>query len=156
MPSLMTEQRTIRRYTAYFRGWAVAFGEHDALEDPTHGLQWLLGPNEIGITLTPSIRRALFRALLPRNEPPPKLRITSSEFQVGGHWFLLSALAPSLREALTALFRGTDDLHLYLTYHLWYPAGTRILTLGKTKPLILIYKEIEPFLVEAALDPDNG
>lgn len=149
----MSEQRTIHRYTAYFRGWSVAFGEHEALEDPTHGLQWLLGPNEVGIILTPSIRRALFRALLPKHESPPKLRITSSEFQVGGHWFVLSALAPRIRNILTDLLHGDDDLHLYLTYHLWYPAGTRILTLSRTKPLILIYKEIEPFLVEVSPDP---
>lgn len=151
----MTEQRTIRRYTAYFRGWAVAFGEHEAMDDPTHGLQWLLGAHEVGIILTPSLRRTLLRALLPKDQPTPKIRITASGFQVGGHWFLLSALAPAIAESILGLFRNADDLHLYLTYHLWYPPGTRILTLSKTKPLILIYKEIEPFLAEMSLDQAN-
>ncbi len=148
----MTEQRSIRRYTAYFRGWAGAFGEHEAIEDATHGLHWLVGANEVGTILTPPLRRALFRALLPKDQPMPKIRITSTAVQVGGHWFLHSALAPTIAEGILGLFRTAEDLHLYLTYHLWYPAGTRILTLSKTKPLILIYKEIEPFLVEVALD----
>lgn len=148
----MTEQRTIRRYTAYFRGWAAAFGEHEALDDPTHGLQWLMGEREVGIILTPSLRRTLLRVLLPKDQPLPRIRISSSDFQVGGYWFQLAALAPAVADTILRLFRSADDLHLYLTYHLWYPAGTRILTLSMTKPLIIIYKEIEPFHVDVELD----
>jgi hypothetical protein len=33
---------------------------------------------------------------------------------------------------------------MYLTYHLIYPPGTRIITLSRKAPLPLLYKEMAP------------
>ena len=41
-------------------------------------------------------------------------------------------------------FRCRDDIHMFLTSHFCYPPGTRIITFSKKKPLIIMYKEIEP------------
>ena len=40
------------------------------------------------------------------------------------------------------------DLHLYQTYHLIYPSGTRILTLSRRAPLALIYRELTPLRLD--------
>ena len=35
-------------------------------------------------------------------------------------------------------------MHLYQTYHLIYPSGTRILTLSARAPLGILYRELPP------------
>ena len=53
-------------------------------------------------------------------------------------------------DAVRALLNQRTDLHLYETYHLVYPSGTRILTLSRRAPLGLIYRELAPALIRSA------
>jgi hypothetical protein len=53
----MFADRIIRRYAAFFRGWAQAFGEHEKIESPSQGLRWLVGEEQIGLILVPAIKR---------------------------------------------------------------------------------------------------
>lgn len=148
----MAQQRTIHRYTAYFRGWAQAFGEHEGFEEEAHDLHWLLGLHQVGLILTPTVKRLLFRELLGKGDQPPNIQITRSEIHVGDHLLRASDYEPRALGLLSTLVEGSADLHLFLTYHLFYPSGTRILTLGKNPPLTIIYKEIVPFIAQVSLD----
>ena len=148
----MAEQLTIHRYTAYFRGWAQAFGEHEGIEEEAHDLHWLIGPHQLGLILTPTVKRPLFRELLGKGDQAPDIQITRSEVQVGDHLLRASDYEPRALALLSSLVVGSTDLHLFLSYHLFYPSGTRILTLSKNPPLTIIYKEIGPFVAHVSLD----
>ena len=63
----MPSQRQVRRYTAYFRGWATAFGSHEKEPDGEHALIWLFGEEQIGLILTPAVKRFLYPRLLGRH-----------------------------------------------------------------------------------------
>jgi hypothetical protein len=41
------------------------------------------------------------------------------------------------------LLRG-EEMHMFLCSHLIYPSRTRILTFATKKPLIIMYKEMQP------------
>lgn len=49
-----------------------------------------------------------------------------------------------------ALLDAESALHLFETYHLLYPKGTRVLTLSRRAPLGLIYRELTPALIRSA------
>jgi hypothetical protein len=51
-------------------------------------------------------------------------------------------------DTMMGLMQLEGDLHLYQTYHLVYPSGTRILTLGRRAPLPLVYRELAPLVVQ--------
>ena len=146
----MAAQRKIRRYTAYFRGWAQAFGEHEGVDNDSGELYWLLGNNQVGLVLTPALKRLLFRELLGRGGNPPTLRLDGTGLQVGERRVDTTQVDPRVMEAIVGLLASPGDLHLYQTYHLYFQAGTRILTLSKAQPLVIIYKEIEPYYVDVA------
>jgi hypothetical protein len=149
----MRSTRTIRRYTAYFRGWAQAFGEHRQVSGHESGVRWLIGEDGIGIILDPDTRRRLLHQVLGRQAPDraargttpkPRLRITDGLVQIGDTRLGLGAPGESPAADLHALLARSDPLHLYQTYHLIYPPGTRILALSTRAPLSIIYREISP------------
>lgn len=146
--------RLIRRWCAYFRGWSQAFGAHELIDDRERGLRWLIGDEQLGLILTPAIKRLLYPGLLGRHagEEPPPVRVGAQGLILGGAELApLEAQCP-LWSQLRQLLAGPADLHLYQTYHLIYPTGTRILTLSRHAPLPLIYRELAPLAVR--LDPD--
>jgi hypothetical protein len=148
MPS-PRQGRTIRRYSAYFRNWAQAFGNHDKLGDEGAPLRWLIGEQQVGLILTPEIRRILYPRLLGRHgEAPPRVQLGRKRLVIDE---LTIPFADDHRPAVDAvmeLFSTDGELHLSQTYHLIYPGGTRILTLGRHAPMPLIYREIEPLGVD--------
>lgn len=144
----MAAERKIRRYTAYFQGWATAFGVHDKLRDEASGVVWLFGEDRLGLLATPSIKD-LADALLParRDAPIPEVELGSERLRIQDKMVVFGAGTPRVRSAAFALFDCGEDLHLHQTYHLVYPAGTRILTLSRQTPLPLVYREVEPIVV---------
>jgi len=141
----MVSVRKIRRYAAYFHGWATAFGNHDKHLDEKRDLAWLLGEDQIGLILTSKVE-AFLRPLFLSNhttDPPPvtlgpgKIRIADTVIRFGTEDQQASA-------AVMDLLADSGDLHLLQTYHVIYPSGTRILTLSRQSPLALVYREIEP------------
>ena len=141
----MSLERTVRRYTAYFRGWCQAFGEHNVVTPQDQGISWLFGENQIGFILSRELSRSLYREVLGKQRSSPLLEISAECVRVGR----FSQLLPDIWQqqglkVFTQLMQAESDLRLYLTYHLVYPSGTRIATFSQRKPLPIIYKEIRP------------
>lgn len=141
----MPLERKVRRYTAYFRGWCQAFGEHDLVAPQDEGINWLLGKKQIGLILPGALTRSLYREVLGKQRPSPLLDINAERVQVGGFRQVLPQIwREQGLKVFTELMQADKDLHLYLTYHFVYPSGTRIVTLSQRKPLSIIYKEVKP------------
>lgn len=143
--------RDIRRYSAFFPSWAQAFGEHELIEDPDNELRWLIGPNQLGCILTARLRRQLHALLLGRHaHPPPNLKLTREALRLGQQQWRLAESPRPVHQQLGKLLTEDGALHLFQSYHLMFPTGTRILTLGKQAPMPLIYREIAPVALELA------
>jgi len=148
----MPLERTLRRYTAYLKGWCQAFGEHDTVAPLAERISCLVGDKQIGFILSRELTRELYYEVLGGRLSMPVLDMDARSMRIGGFCQAL----PEIWEqqglpVLTQLMQGENDLHLYLTYHLTYPSGTRIITISQRKPLPIIYKEISP--MEIRLSP---
>jgi hypothetical protein len=158
----MSKTRLVRRYGAYFRGWAQAFGTHELASNEKRGLRWLLGEERLGLILTPAIQPGL-EALWADDsadaaparggdqsaEPPPtRLTLGPKGLQLGGLTLPITSAQQRVVALAADLLEDQRDLHLYQTYHLIYPSGTRILTLSRQAPLALIYRELTPLQLE--------
>lgn len=141
----MSKDRLIRRYAAFFKGWAQAFGEHEKIEDERRHLRWLRTDEQVGLILEPAIKRALYPHFLghkPEDVPPILLHRTAVEM-AGARFELGETPEPPLSDILQ-LVAAAQELHLYQTYHLIYPSGTRILTLSARAPMTILYRELPP------------
>jgi len=141
----MSYTRLIRRYSAYYAGWCVAFGEHDIQYDDNKAINWLVGDAKIGFTLSPQLKRLSFYELLGKHKPTPVVSIEESEIRLNK--IRIPITLEEDRQGLAGfkkLIKTKEDVHLCLTSHFCYPPGTRIITFTKKKPLIIMYKEIQP------------
>jgi len=145
---LMSIERQVQRYAAYFKGWCQAFGEHEPLVSEGDAFQWLVGDNQLGVILPDDLTRPLYRAVLSAQNNAPSLFIGTSHVEVGEvrHDFTTAPDAAGLA-ALRQLAQSAASLHLFLTYHFMYPSGTRILTFSRHQPLSIIYKQIGPMRI---------
>jgi len=137
-------EKAIRRYSAFIPRWCQAFGDH--APDPGgegRAVEWLLGADSVGVVVLPDIRRFLTHELLGAQQPMLELgersvtlnQRTYAEMNILGH--------PGYA-ALRELLLGAGDAHMFLSYHLIYPPGTRIITISRKPPLPLLYKEMAP------------
>ena len=137
-------EKKIRRYSAFIPRWCQAFGDH--APDPGgegRAVEWLLGADSVGVVVLPEIRRFLTHELLGAQQPALELgerfvrlnQRTYAEMNILGH--------PGYT-ALRQLLLAADDAYMFLTYHLIYPPGTRIITISRKPPLPLLYKEMAP------------
>jgi hypothetical protein len=141
-------ERLVKRYGAYFRGWAQAFGEHEAGCEPSEPIRWLLGEDQVGVIAPPELMRPLRREVLNTRQGIPCLRLGRERLEIGPLRYSIPRCGnhPGMT-ALIQLLRSEQELHLYLTYHFMYPAGTRIVTFSHRRPLPLVYKEITPLQI---------
>jgi hypothetical protein len=147
----MSADQLIRRYAAFFRGWAQAFGEHQAVAERPGGQRWLIGEGQVGLILEPAFKRLLYPLFLHRTGvAAPRATLSLDAFEVEDTRIPLAAIAPAPRHQILALIAGAAELHLYQTYHLIYPAGTRILTLSTRPPLGILYRELAPLRLRVA------
>jgi hypothetical protein len=157
----MSEMRLIRRHGAYFRGWAQAFGAHEPASDDKLGLRWLLGEEQLGLILTPALEQECQAVLADdagdtpatdsqqaADTAPTTLELTDNALQLGSLKLPISSAQRRVVEFAADLLADQGDLHLYQTYHLIYPSGTRILTLSRRAPLGLIYRELTPLRLD--------
>ncbi len=146
MPSL----HAIRRYAAFFQDWAQAFGNHRGSLNESRQLNWLFGEDEdqIGLILTPQLRHDLIHKVIGTHLK--QVHLTLEADRIGIEDLVVNAGYRDEQAVRTIrdMLKGDKDLHLYLSYHLFYPSGTRILTLSQKVPLPIIYKEISPLIVE--------
>lgn len=145
----MSASRLIRRYSAYFHHWAQAFGNHEKLGEEGSALRWLIGEHQIGLILTPEIKRLLYPFFLGRQaEDMPRVQLSHDHLRIDDLHIRFDETHQRAIDAAIALLEVGGDLHLCQTYHLIYPGGTRILTLGRRAPLPLIYREITSLSLE--------
>ena len=145
----MSFSRQIRRYSAYYKGWCVAFGEHDTYYDEKKEINWLFDDSKLGLILSPQLKRIFLRELLGRDKATPLVTIDQSEIKLNDYRIPITLEEDREGfERLKEFINATEDVHLCLTSHFYYPPGTRIITFTKKKPLIIIYKEIQFVKIE--------
>ncbi len=138
-------EREIRRYSAYYFGWCQAFGEHDAFEgDEEHHTQWLVGEQSVGMILPGRVRRTFLRDLLDSKdgEATVELNAGAQQMRVNRSQYDVTSENSVGLQRLHDLISSPGEVHLFLTHHIYYPAGTRIITFSHVKPLIIMYKEV--------------
>ncbi len=139
-------ERTVNRYSAYFRGWCQSFGEHEESFEERREINWLRADDRVGLVLTGEVRRLFHKELL--GNKLPVVRLSQNRFELGGSCYPLEGQRDiEGMGSLMALLHSDEPTHLYLTYHLLYPQKTRILTFSKKAPLPIIYKEMRPLRV---------
>lgn len=142
---IMNDSRIVKRYNAYYRGWCLAFGEHTADYDDDRDVSWLFGEDRIGLILSPPLRKQAQHELLGHHDMIPQLHLTNDSVGFNKNTFQLKDdidLRNILR--LKAFLLHAKELHMFLCSHLFYPSRTRILTFATKKPLIIMYKEMQP------------
>ncbi len=145
----MPTERKVRRYTAFFPGWATAFGAHEQDASDPRGLVFLHGENQLGLILSPEIKHFLYPLFLGNShEEAPEVVLGARTLRIEGVDLNLGEGDSRALASLMELVGSEGDLHLSQTYHLIYPSGTRILTLSRKAPLPLVYREIAPLLLQ--------
>lgn len=144
----MTTERQIQRYAAYFKGWCQAFGEHESVAGEENGITWLWGEDQVGLILPRELSKTLYREVLGRKREAPVLILGDERVRVGNFDYRLSTAQDETGiERLHGMLDSDLPLHLFLTYHLTYEQGTRIVTFSRKTPLNIIYKAIGPMQV---------
>jgi hypothetical protein len=143
--SLMVDARVIKRYNAYYHGWCLAFGEHSAEYGQDRAINWLAGEERMGLILSPSLRKQMNRELLGHHDEIPELALSDDALRMNRiiHHLQDDLDRRNMRE-LKDFLRTSPELHMFLCSHLFYPPGTRIITFARKKPLIIMYKEMQP------------
>lgn len=145
----MPTECKVRRYSAFFRGWATAFGSHEKVADEERGLIWLFGEEQIGLILTPEVKRFLYPLFLGKSRTDvPSATLGSNLLRIQDVDIPLGEKDQRAFDGVMAMMRAGGDLHMSQTYHLIYASGTRILTLSRRAPLGLVYREIAPMVVK--------
>jgi hypothetical protein len=137
-------EKIIHRYSAYIPRWCQAFGDH--VPDPggeARAVEWLVGTDCVGVIVLPEIRNRLMHELLGQNRPELEflkrsVRLNRRDYDE------VTVLGHPGYAALHELLLGSEEAHMFLTYHLIYPPGTRIITVSRKAPLGLLYKEMAP------------
>jgi len=132
----MAFERIIHRYTAYYAGWCVAFGEHEIDVDQEREIHWIFGEGKAGITLAPGLRRRFVRELLGHHGKVPEITLYED--------------AARIYEVALAL----DDSH----YHIWGNLGSSYQWVpGCREKSLAAYREaIRRAEEERKITPNNG
>jgi hypothetical protein len=132
----------VKRYSAYFRGWCQAFGEHESIQGEQSGISLLFADNQVGLVLPKPLIKPLYREVLLHERAPP-LKFGNKDMQVGS--LQVEFASEQEKKGLATIrkfFAAGNKFHLFLTSHLLYQSGSRIITFSNRKPLLIIYKEI--------------
>jgi hypothetical protein len=135
-------ERNLIRHAAYFRGWCQAFGEHESIYRDDNGVNWVTAEGQVGLVLPKPLIRSLYREVLLRERVPiltfhhESVEIGSLDIPIGKKYQQMAL------KAMSEVLAGSGGVHVYLTSHLLYGEGSKIITISKKKPLAIIYKEI--------------
>jgi len=137
-----TRECEIKRYGAYFKGWCQVFGEHESIVVGEQENCWLIGEKKVGLILPKPLLKQLNGEVL-LHEQVPVITFTERGVQIGTlHFPFKSELEKRVLGAIEQLIDTGADLHLFLTCHLLYGNGSRIITISNKRPQSVIYKEI--------------
>jgi len=135
-------ERELIRYSAYFKGWCQAFGEHDGIHCKESGIDWLLTDHQVGLVLPQATIKPLYREVL-LHKHTPVLTFGEDCIQIGALRIALEKKQEQAAlDAIAKVLESPEAVHLYLTSHLLYGGGNRIITFSNRKPLLIIYKVI--------------
>ncbi|MCB1856706.1 MAG: hypothetical protein KDI63_00430 [Gammaproteobacteria bacterium] len=137
-------EREIRRYSAYYRGWCLAFGEHDPAFSDDESINWVFGADQMGFIASHDLKKMLHKVLLGRQEKHPSVTLTETHVDLGEINYPFSPMQLEGARRFREFIRQHDSLNLYLTSHFWYPPGSRIITFSPRRPAVILYKEIAP------------
>jgi len=140
----MNVERNVKRYTAYYQGWCLAFGEHELNYEEDGGIHWVFGPSQVGFVVDGDLKRRLHRELLGQQGEIPEIRLFPDRAIFNEFEYPFSEKERQGAERFAGFVRENDDLHMFLTSHFCYPPRTRIVTLAAKKPPVILYKEITP------------
>jgi len=135
-------ERDLKRHAAYFRGWCQAFGEHESVYQDDTGINWLTAEHQVGLLLPKPLIRSLYREVL-LHEQVPVLTFHHESVEIGS--LEIPIAKQYQRQALDAMGKILDsgrEVHVFVTSHLLYGEGSRIITFSNKRPLAIIYKEI--------------
>lgn len=143
-------ERELIRYSAYFKGWCQAFGEHEGIRCKESGIDWLLADHQLGLVLPQATIKALYREVL-LHKKTPTLTFREDCIEIGALRVALEKKQEKKAlDAIAAILASPEAVHLYLTSHLLYGGGNRIITFSNRKPLLIIYKVIGTMRVRLA------
>jgi hypothetical protein len=141
----MSDTRTIRRYNAYYQGWCLAFGEHTADYAEERDISWLFSEERVGLILSAALRKKAQREFLGQQQKIPQFGLSDTNMRMNHY---IHSLADDIDKTniqrLKEFLLSSRDLHMFLCSHLVYPSHTRIITFAKKKPLVIMYKEMNP------------
>jgi hypothetical protein len=135
-------ERELKRYAAYFKGWCQAFGDHEDVQIDETGRYWLIAEDRLGLVLPRTFIRSLNREVL-LNAKTPALTFSQQGVEIGAlNIPFTSRREKRVLDTIGDLVETGPELHVFLTSHLIYESGSRIMTFSSKKPLSIIYKEI--------------
>lgn len=141
----MSDLKTIKRYNAYYHGWCLAFGEHTVDYDENLDINWLYGEERVGLILSSYLRKHARRELLGQHDKIPELTLADDMLKMNEFAYpMKNATERTNLQRLKDFLLSSQDLHMFLCSHLIYPSSTRIITFAKKKPIIIMYKEMQP------------
>jgi hypothetical protein len=141
----MLDSRIIKRYSAYYQGWCLAFGEHSTDYAEGRDINWLFGEDKMGLILSKALRKQAQREFLGHQDKIPELVLSQDRVRMNNFTYPIdSGFDKSNVQRLIAFLLESHELHMFLCSHLYYPSRTRIITFAKKKPLIIMYKEMQP------------
>lgn len=137
-------RKIIMRYSSYYHGWCLAFGEHKIGYDENRGINWVEGKSQMGFVISTNKTKPLYRELLRHRNMSPTVSISETMTRINDleYKFAQEELAGARR--FIEYVQQHEQLHMYLTSHFCYPPRTRIITFSPKKPTIILYKEISP------------
>lgn len=139
----MKDLRVIKRYNAYYHGWCLAFGEHTASFEEERDINWLFGDRKTGLILSSSLRIQAQREFLGHHEEIPELCLSGKMVRMNKFTYRLNNDTDRMNvQRLKDFLLGSQDMHMFLCSHLFYPR-TRIITFAEEKPSIIMYKEMQ-------------
>ena len=140
----MNEARIIKRYNAYYHGWCLAFGEHEAEYEEERDINWLFGEDRMGLILSAGLRKQAQREFLGHHEKLPELALSDDMVRLNEFVYRLKNDSDRINcQQFKKFLLSGNELHMFLCSHLFYPR-TRIITFAKEKPIIIMYKEMQP------------
>jgi hypothetical protein len=153
----MNDSRIVKRYNAYYRGWCLAFGEHSADYDDDRDISWLFGEDRIGMILSSSLLKLAQHELLGHHDEIPHLTLLNDSVRFNRFEHQLQDdIDRNNLVRLKEFLLGAEELHMFLCSHLFYPSRTRIVTFATKKPLIIMYKEMQPLELIIEQNPSQN
>lgn len=142
---IISDEIQVKRYAAFYRGWCQAFGEHDGEIEESADFNWIYSEVAIGMVMSPRLQKRFMKHLLGKENTQPRIILASRSIKVGEEWMPLES-ETDLRglSRMQALLSSGLRIHMYMSSHFYYPAGTRIITFSTRKPLPIMYREISP------------